>query len=119
MKNLEEREQCGLIEWAKLNMKKYPELELLHAIPNGGSRSTIEGARLKRQGVKPGMPDLCLPVGRGGYHALYIEMKHSKGKVSPVQHDVHRILLAFGNRVAVCYSAKEAASEILEYLALT
>lgn len=28
---------------------------------------------IKRQGVRAGVPDLCLPVSRGKYHALYIQ----------------------------------------------
>ena len=34
-------------------------------IPNGGSRHPAEAARLKAQGVKAGVPDLCIPVARG------------------------------------------------------
>ena len=52
--------------------KKWPELELLHHIPNGGSRDVVEAAHMKRQGVKSGVPDLHLPVPRGGYASLYI-----------------------------------------------
>jgi hypothetical protein len=46
------------------------------AIPNGGRRGgTIEGYRLKRGGVRSGVPDLCIPIARKGYHGLYLELK--------------------------------------------
>ena len=47
-------------------------------IPNGGSRNKLEASNLKKQGVKAGVPDLFLPVGRGSYHGLFIELKSAK-----------------------------------------
>jgi len=52
-----------------------PALNWIHAIPNGGLRSNIQGAKLKAEGVKPGIPDLFLPVPRTGFHGCYIEIK--------------------------------------------
>lgn len=75
----EAEEQEAVFEWAEWQLGRYPELALLHHIPNGGSRHPAEAKRLKAQGVKPGVPDLCLPVARGGYHGLYIELKRSRG----------------------------------------
>lgn len=75
----EAQEQEALFAWAEWQLGKHPELALLHHIPNGGSRRPAEARRLKAQGVKPGVPDLCLPVARGGYHGLYIELKRSRG----------------------------------------
>lgn len=49
-------------------------------IPNGGSRNKAEAANLKRQGVKAGAPDLCVPVPSGSKHGLFIEMKAGEGK---------------------------------------
>lgn len=75
----EAREQETIFEWSFLARGRYPELKLLFAIPNGGSRHPAEAAHLKAQGVKSGVPDMCLPVARGGYHGLYIELKRQKG----------------------------------------
>lgn len=51
---------------------RYPvQGQLLIHIPNGGSRrNKFEGYRLKRQGVRPGVSDLLLPVARGGHFGL-------------------------------------------------
>ena len=82
----EEIEQTCLFRWAALESGAHPELALLHAIPNGGKRSKSEAARMKAAGVKPGVPDMFLPVAREGCHGLYIELKRRDGgRVSPEQ----------------------------------
>lgn len=75
----EEMEQEAVIEWTVLMEKQFPELALLYHCPNGGARSKPEAVRFKKIGVKPGVPDLFLPVARGGWHGLFIEMKRQKG----------------------------------------
>lgn len=64
-----------LFRWITYQLDEYPELALLYHIPNGGKRDAKTATILKRQGVKAGVPDLHLPVARGGYHGLYIELK--------------------------------------------
>lgn len=66
----EAEEQIALFEWATLQSGRFPELALLYHVPNGGSRNKIEAARLRAQGVKSGVPDLCLPVARGANENL-------------------------------------------------
>ena len=75
----ESQEQIELMTWCKRNMGKHPELEKIFHIPNGGKRNIQTAMRLKLEGVKPGVPDLFLPVARRGYHGLFIEMKRIKG----------------------------------------
>lgn len=87
-------EQIALFEWAALQSGRFPELALLYHVPNGGSRNKIEAARLRAQGVKSGVPDLCLPVARGGNHGL----------------------LEQGYAAAICKGWQEAASVIIDYL---
>ena len=48
-------------------------------------RDIRTAANLKKEGVKRGVPDICLPVSRGKYHGLYIEMKAGKNKPSKEQ----------------------------------
>lgn len=71
----EHKHQVAVIDWANAQSGKWPELRLLFAIPNGGERNKAVAGKLKAEGVKSGVPDLCLPVARGTYHGLFIEMK--------------------------------------------
>jgi len=53
---------------------------------NGGSRHVLEAVKLKRHGVKAGVPDIIVMEARKGYHGLQIELKRQKGgRVSPAQ----------------------------------
>ena len=113
----EQQEQIALMQWAELNSGKHPELELLFHIPNGGKRGAKEAAIFKAAGVKKGVPDLCLPVARNGYHGLYIEMKRIKGgAVQPTQIRWARDLERQGYAVALCKGWREAVEVLEEYL---
>lgn len=69
-------------------------------------------------GVKAGIPDLCLPVPRGEYSGLYIEMKFEKGRLEESQKKMLRLLTKQGHFCAVCYGAEEAIYVLKQYLSL-
>lgn len=113
----EDVEQEQLFMWAAWSSGKYPELKLMHHIPNGGGRSKAEAGKLKATGVKAGVPDIFLPCARGGYHGLYIEMKRVKGgRLSPEQREMILLLEKQGYKVAVCRGMEMARDVIIKYL---
>lgn len=115
----EHEEQKAVFEWATLMKNRYPELKLLHHIPNGGLRNKVVAMRLTQEGVKSGVPDICLPVPKGQYHGLYIEMKRIKGgRVETEQREWLDALSEQGYSTTVCRGAEEAVKTIQEYLKL-
>lgn len=108
--------QAQIVQWATLQAGVYPELARLFHVPNGGQRHAVVAAKLKLQGVKPGVPDLCLPVPRFGCPGLWIEMKTAVGRVSKCQQDWIEYLKGAGYRVEVCRSFDEARDALVEYL---
>jgi rhodanese-related sulfurtransferase len=116
LKNLEHLEQCALIRWCALNEGRFPELRWIYAIPNGGQRNIAVAAKLKKEGVKAGVPDLCLPVARGGYHALYIELKAGKNKPTASQLEWQGGLNGLGNMVVTCWGWEPASHVIERYM---
>lgn len=112
----EHEEQAALVRHVSFLVGLYPELALLFAIPNGGARDVVTGARLKAEGVRPGVPDLLLPVGRDGFFGLFIEMKTAVGSVRPNQKVWHDRLLDEGYSVKVCRSAGDAVDTLVAYL---
>ena len=66
---------------------------------------------------KARVPDICLPVARGGSHGLYIELKRAKGgRVTPEQIEWLENLKNQGYEVAVCNGWETAAKVIENYL---
>jgi hypothetical protein len=121
----EHEEQCVLMEWAKLQEGRYPQLRLLFAIPNGGKlpytrqgKHVFSPERLKlvEEGMKKGVPDLFLPVSSGVFFGLFIEMKFGKNKRTTEQVWWEQELSLQGYRVAVAYSFEEARDVIINYL---
>ena len=126
MKHAEDSEQQTLFDWAEY----YPVLRWMFAIPNGGKRSKMEAARLKRQGVKAGVSDIFLPLptesteelSDTGYNGLFIEMKRRKvdgpSRPTPKQKEFHVAMTRQGYKCVVCYGAEEAIQAIKEYVSL-
>lgn len=126
----EHGEQAAIFQWIAIEGKKHVrDLELLFAIPNGGERSQSVAASLKAEGVRPGVPDMCLPVAanRGGsvgrpYHGLWVELKRRglEGRMlggrSPQQQAWHVALLAQGYAVATAYGWQSACWVMKLYL---
>ena len=113
----EEQEPAAVMEWAMRMEKQAPELALLFHIANGGDRHPAVAAKLKKQGVKPGVPDLFLPVARGTAHGLYVEMKRQKGgRVSEDQKAWMEALTQQGYVCVVAHGAEEACDVIWHYL---
>ncbi len=112
----ESEEQIGLFQWAALQTRKYPALEFMYHIPNGGKRDKSTAIRLKAEGVKAGVPDICLPVPQGNYHGLYIELKAGKNTATDNQNRWLQALAANGYRTAICYGWEAATKVIIEYL---
>ena len=109
----EEKEQEILFEWC--NEKGIP---MIH-IPNERKCSVVQGAKLKRQGVRSGFPDNLIPIAKNGYHGLFIELKRAKkvlSKKSPEQREWIKYLNAAGYKAVFCYGAEEAKRAVLEYI---
>lgn len=109
-------EQEKLFRWISFVRGKYPELDLMFHIPNGGKRNAKEAYYLKKQGVKSGVPDLFLPVSRHGYHGLFIEMKFGKNKTTLNQKKYIIALKEQGYAVNVCYGWESAQRVIEKYM---
>ena len=112
----EHDEQKALIIWARGRAATVPEIGLLYAVPNGGRRNPVTAAKLREEGVLPGIPDLHLPVPRNSFASLYIELKRKGGRLQAVQLERIDELQAQNNRVCVCYGWIEAARAIETYL---
>ena len=113
----EHAEQVALIRWVAHAAPTQPELGWLFAIPNGGHRHRLVAAKLRAEGVRAGVPDLYLPVARGRWHGLFVEMKRRRGgQLSAEQKIWTQALVEQGYQVRVCAGWEAARDAILAYL---
>jgi hypothetical protein len=137
----EHEHQVNVIQWADIMAQgKYPMLKWLYAVPNGARTAWSTANKLKAEGLKSGVPDLCLPYPKRGrvpmdasgedcldtiygdpfYFCcgLYIEMKSkdTKGRVSKDQQAWLDYLGSVGYMVTIAWTAEEAIKAIEEYL---
>lgn len=107
--------QVTVVEWAQLQGLVLWPLLLLFAVPNGGKRPPREAARMKKEGQRRGVLDLCLPVPAAGFVGLFVEMKTADGRVSDDQKWWIRHLRHVGWRVEVCRSIEAACAVLREH----
>ena len=113
----EHEEQVAVMAWASVMASRFPALRLLFAVPNGARTGMRTAVKLKREGLKAGVPDLFLPAVRCGYSGLFLELKRVKGgRVSPHQTEWHDALRLAGYAVVVCHGASEAQEVLVAYV---
>lgn len=100
----EHQEQAAFVQWMAM---QYPKVRLF-AIPNGGQRNAIVAAKLKAEGVSPGVPDIYVPE-----WSTFIEMKRrTGGKLSKHQKEWIAYLEGCGYRCLVCRGAIDAMEQV-------
>lgn len=105
-------EQCAVVEYC--DAMGY----ICVHVANEGKRRPLTAERLKKAGMRPGFPDLLIPMARGAYHSLFIEMKDRGGRPTDAQVDWILKLRAQGMCAWVCVGAVSAIEIIDRYMAL-
>lgn len=113
----EHRIQCTCVRWFRYQYPQYAPL--LFAVPNGGQRNAITAAKLKAEGVVPGVADLLLLIPNHQFHALCIEIKTRKGRQSDKQKAWQAIIQKTGYQYQVTRNFEEFKQLIEEYLQTT
>lgn len=108
--------QSALFNWAELVQGVYPALRLLRGSMNGVHLTPAQAGKAKAAGMKKGEHDVTLPVPRGGYTGLSIELKYGKNKPTSDQLEYGDMLKSEGWYVAYCWEWTDAADLIKRYL---
>lgn len=111
----EHRLQEVCVRWFNI---QYPHLQgRLFAVPNGGRRDAVTGAKLKAEGVVAGVSDLILLKSTHRYGALLIEMKTPKGRQSEHQRWWQSVICDKDEyKYVVCRSLDDFMREVRSYL---
>lgn len=93
----------------------YAQLLWCH-VGNERRTSIQAGVRLKKKGVKKGVPDILIFEPRGKYNGLAVELKIKPNKVSKEQNEWLSQLVIKGWQTSVCYSFDEFDELLTKYL---
>jgi hypothetical protein len=118
--------QSQCVAWFK---GEFPNI-IIFAIPNAAKRSFRLAAKMKREGMVSGIPDLFIAKAKfigsreteekiqvAGYLGLFIEMKRTpKNKTTDNQNHYLQKLQEAGYKTAVCHSFEEFQKVTKEYL---
>lgn len=124
MQHIEHQHQVALIEWAH-RVKLPPAADVqpgatigwyLLSIPMGGKRNPREAARLRAEGAKAGVSDLLLPLRRGPFAGLWVEMKAPGNKPTELQAAWMARMQFAGYRAEWRDDWRKAAQLITDYL---
>ena len=113
--------QSALITWARnpAVMAKYPGINLLEGSLNGVKLTAAQAGKAKAAGMLKGSHDLRLPVPRGGFTGLSIELKAGKNKPTPEQIAYGEALIEHGWKVLYIWNYwEEVKDEIERYMRL-
>lgn len=111
----EHRAQEACVRWFSA---RHPELRgRLFAVPNGGRRDAVTGARLKAEGVIAGVSDFILLKSNRRYGALLIEMKRKDGRQSASQKWWQRVVTEEDEyKYVVCRGLDDFMREVEDFL---
>lgn len=119
MKNFEATElaiQSSFFAWVVLFEPKYPELSLCFATLNGVKLPIGLAVKVKRQGMRRGVPDIIFLCKRGDKSGIVAEFKTTKGLISEEQKTFLLKAKVQSFETYVWRSVKQAISDVEEYL---
>lgn len=102
----------------RLHETRLPALKWLAAVPNGGWRNPTVAAKLKAEGVRPGVHDYLWLYRAGGYAGLTIELKAGKNTASKEQREFAEFVAANGYKTVVARGWEEAWRAVCDYAGL-
>lgn len=113
---LEHQIQSAYVEWTLLNTARFPALALGFAVPNAARRSYRLAARMKKEGLRSGVPDFVIPAPRGKHAGLMIEFKRPGEKPTDAQKAYMALAETEGWLCVVCTTTEAAVNVTRDYL---
>jgi len=110
--------QKAIFQLAKMYETQHPALRLMTGSLAGVNLDIVQARRAKDAGHKAGFPDIHLPVARGQWISLYIELKTDEGRASADQLTIAKLLRDEGNLVLFIKGSEQAWNTIMKYLSM-
>jgi hypothetical protein len=107
--------QASIIAEVDLRANLDARWALIFAVPNGGHRSKATAGKLKAEGVRAGVLDLCLPLPAHTFHGMFMELKVGRGRLSLAQQSWFTRLRERGYYCTVIWDSPSAAIQEFEW----
>jgi len=118
-KKSESSEQIAFFHWVRIQGCTDERFKTIFAVPNGTNSSAKAGFKAKREGLRPGVSDVFVPIASRGYHGLFIEFKIKPNKLSEKQEDFFKRVHGQGYACRIAWSADDGIKILKEYLCAT
>lgn len=89
---------------------------LYFSVPNEAACNSIKGRHLKETGMRKGVSDMFIAEPHHSFHGMFLELKNSKGMLSPEQRQFLREVEQKHYFTAVCFSIDEAINILSWYI---
>jgi hypothetical protein len=96
----------------------YPELQMVRSDQAGMRTHPAQANKAKAGGMRRGFPDIDVPIARGGYTGMHIEMKSQRGQLTEDQKWWLAQLRDQDRKCVVCRSARQAWEKLIQYLGI-
>lgn len=116
LKSSEDDELIAFFKYIEWQSNKDLRLSYIYHIANERRSSWAAGKRLKKNGVKAGVPDVFVPIPTKKHPGLYMEFKVDHNKPTDRQEYFLTGLASLGYVTKVVYSATEAIDVLNRYL---
>ena len=114
----EDTHQICLFNFYEILAARVPAIKYAFHTPNGGIRAKMTAARLKRMGVRVGVPDVLIPVTQSVYTGLAIELKYGKNRCTNAQTEWLAHLQSENWSTHVIYDWTHAAAVTCQYFGI-
>lgn len=108
--------QSSFFKWVDIMSKTDERYLNIWAVPNGARTNIITAVKLKREGLRKGVPDVTIAVPTKTRPGAFIEFKKIGGPVALEQRLILERLGRMGYAVIVCRSTEQGIEFVKEYL---
>lgn len=110
----EDQINIAFVQWCHLH---HDGRELVYHVPNEAKRSRAGHGIMIGKGLVVGQPDLCIPIGKGGWLSLHLELKRFGERPTVKQASRMEVLMAAGNYCTWADTLEHAISVTESYMA--
>ena len=114
--NKEDAELILFFDWVRWQEIRDPIYKSIYHVANERKTGWIQGKYLKKKGVRAGVFDVIIPIGRPPFIGAVIELKIKPNKLTEAQNEFAALMHGLGHFVRIAWSGEELIEIVKDYL---